>query len=78
MNSYNVFHNGVKIGSNLSRPEAEALQKGKYNCQIVESVSHEAYMASFSEDKTEMLERNHHERPNYEDRDNAIHNLLNN
>ena len=78
MKHYNVFQNGIKIGSSLSLPEAEALQKGKYNCQIVESVSHEAYMASFSGDKLAMLERNHHECPNYEDRDNAVHNLLNN
>lgn len=40
--------------------------------------AHEAYMATFSGDNLEMLERNHHSTPDHEDRDNAIHNLLNN
>ena len=78
MASFNVFHNGVKIGSNLSSSEAEELRKGKYNCQVVEVVSHDQYMASFSGDKLEMLERNHQSVPDHEDRDNAVHNLLNN
>lgn len=78
MASFNVFHNGIKIGSNLSYTEAEGLQKGKYNCQIVEAVSHDQYMASFAGDKIAMLERNHHERLDHEDRDNAVNDLLNN
>lgn len=78
MRSFNVFHNGIKIGSDLSQQEAEALRNGKYNCQIVEVVTYEAYMSSFSGDKLDMLERNHHSRPDYEDRDNAVHDLLNN
>ena len=78
MKAYNVFHNGIKIGSSLSYSEAEELRKGKYNCQIVEVITNEAYMASFSGDKIAMLERNHHSKTDHEDRDNSIHNFLNN
>lgn len=78
MKTYNVFHNGIKIGSSLSYNEAEELRKGKYNCQVVEVVSNEVYMASFSDDKIATLERNHHSRPDHEDRDNSVRNFLNN